>query len=391
MSYSGGGRTKKSNWSSIHRNVDFFLIDKTNENMAERILRQVFLGRIKHNKPCIVFIAGGSGEGKSMGLLRIAELIAPHETTDYKSFLKNQMIYTPFEYSEKMRWILYSKEAKGKHILCMPECREMVKSKTWYSLINQAISDVNAMSRSVKPIIFLIASQSSKDIDKDIRNTVTYYGTCWRPLNGRTKMVIKKIHNDLAFEDAKFTEYPLRGIAWSGKDANEGCYRVYNVSRFIMNLPSPDFKREYDDLDKMAKTDILLKKLERMQRILELEKPKFDKVGQIADFIIKDATILKWAVKRSGATGKVKVKDELAKMQGLNKQEKEALEETLERRFVETGHSKPTPAKITDFERIESITSYPEKANEEDDEDEEYKEEELDPIGTKISEDDENE
>lgn len=83
-----------------------------------------------------------------------------------------------------MDYVLHDKKAKKLKVLMIDEAREVVPAKLWYHFINQAIADVNALSRTVKPICRIMVVQFIKDVDQATRRTVQYYFKCIRPLSG---------------------------------------------------------------------------------------------------------------------------------------------------------------------------------------------------------------
>ena len=56
--------------------IDFVIDHDDNPHvMGEQILQHITVNRLKSNKPCIVFIGGDSGEGKSSLGLKIVDAV----------------------------------------------------------------------------------------------------------------------------------------------------------------------------------------------------------------------------------------------------------------------------------------------------------------------------
>lgn len=314
--------------------VDFFIRKEVPmDNIGTDILRHITANRIKNDKPCIILNTGDSGEGKSSVALKIAEAARPSEVKDVETFLTKQVIYTPFEYADKLEWILFNKEAKKRHVLVFMEARELVKAKTWYSVINQSIADVNAMSRSVKPLIFILVTQDAGDIDKDQRKPINFYGVCNRPLfKGEVHFKFYRVHKTRWLENPRMHQRTLKGIVNMGN--NE--FKLVYLHEFLMKMPNRVLWRRFRELDKEAKTNIIKSKLDRMRQLLEVEKPKFTRLEGLVEVIIREPSILQWAMKRTKA-GRIRLKPELATLYNLSVKELRETEKILLDKLTETG------------------------------------------------------
>lgn len=315
--------------------------------LGAAIFRRLFLGRIKANKPCIVFIAGDSGEGKSETALKLGEIIAQAESTDIETFLTKQVIYTPFEYAEKFKWMMFSKEAKKKHILIFMEARELIKAKLWYDLINQSISDVNALSRTIKPIIFILTSQDTDDIIKDVRKTINYYGWVSRPAGEHVRLSLYKLWKNRFIENPKTRQKTLKGLVRQP----DGSFKSIEISRFFITRPSKELRDRFKILDRKAKTDIILKKLEVMQMIIEREKPKFTKLEQLVETVMREQSLMNYVVKRTRAGG-IKVRPEFKELYGLSVQELKEFQKILLNKLTARGLMAQEQPVMPDLEEL---------------------------------------
>lgn len=243
------------------------------KDLMKRILNSVILSRIKNKKPTIIAVTGDSGEGKSFSTLRIMELLSELQGYDYSPFVDDTNVYTPIEYPKKMEKLLgLNKKGfeetglKKVNFIAIHEARTLVSAKNWQSFVNVAISDVNAMSRSIKRLVFFIVSQFIKDIDKSIRNTLTYYLTVQRPKGRNVRL---KFH--VLWKDDRDIENPrLRKRKLSGHIIYpSGRYVRYSPSYFELSKPSPEVVESFEKSDTEAKAKILKQKLEKLMKEIE--------------------------------------------------------------------------------------------------------------------------
>jgi len=303
-------------------------IDKmeNKKNLSEEIIKHITLGRLKADKPCIMMIAGDSGEGKSMTDLRIGEIIEPDLD------LEHQVIYTPYEYPDKMKWILFSKEGKDRHVLIMMEARELIKSTLWYTLINQVIADVNAMSRTIKPIVLILSSQDLADVDKPTRKTLTYYGYCVRPRDHAARLTLYRVCKTRHLVDNPKTHLrKLKGLVYENGQTTK-----MEIDKMIMHLPSESLRNRFRELDIKAKTDIINQKLTLLNEALNKEKPNLTRIEQLVEVIVKDSGILNMFLSRS-KDGKIKLKPEFASIYNLDKKDFKEFEKLVEAKLAQVG------------------------------------------------------
>lgn len=308
----------------------------TKENLGkigEEVIRRVLNMRIESNKPCITFIGGDSGEGKSLGVLRINEVAFIEEIEkDPELFLQHQVIYTPFEYPRKFKWILFDKDAKGRKVMIFMEARELVKAKMWYTVVNQAISDVNAMSRTVKPLAFTMVSQDITDIDKELRRTINFYGWCLRPFRYHTKLYFYTVYKTRNIENSKIMQKRLHGMIFTPTKSEH-----VQIDKFVLNLPKKEMRNRFEQLDFEAKSEIILRKLDMLEKLLQLELPKLTKLETLIETVIKDPTILQFVLSRNNKTGKLKVKPQFITLYNMTSEEGKDFEKNLILRLKGSG------------------------------------------------------
>lgn len=333
----------------------------TDKQIPEIILRKMTIGRVKADKPCIIFLAGGSGEGKTMTAARFAEVLTRGEVDE--TFLDNQIIYTPYEYTKKLRWILFNKDSGKRNILIFMEARELIKSKLWFTLINQAISDVNALSRQIKPLIFILMSQDIGDIEKDVRKTINFFGICNRPGRKRTKLSYYRISKSQLIEKPKMIQKRLKGLIRK-KGSND--WEKIIVRNFVMNLPGKDTMDKLKERDFKAKSEIIIGKLDAMDRVLDKEIPKALRIDRLVETVTKDTRILNLILLR-GKKGSVKVKKDFQTVYNLKPDEFKDFEKKLLHRLFEMGLlSKPEEIKADALDTEDKSEGEPEPESEND-------------------------
>jgi hypothetical protein len=319
--------------------TDYEITKDTREKLGQEIISTIYNQRIDARKPCITFMGGASGEGKSLGILRLNEIVYANEIeSDPELFLQNQVIYTPFEYAPKFKWILYNKEAKHRKVMVFMESRELVKAKLWYTIINQAIADVNAMSRSVKPLAFTMVSQDISDIDKELRRTINFYGKCIRPIERHTRISFYQIYSTGNIENSKILQKKLHGLVWTPTQR----YHI-EVGKFIMNLPSKELRKRFEEIDYEKKSGIIMKKLDMLIKVLQKQEPRLSKLEGLIEVVIKDPSMLNWIVTRNRRTGEFKVKSQFAELYDITKQELQDFERQLIKKLKETGMVEEKP------------------------------------------------
>lgn len=273
--------------------VDYDPAKDTSEEVTGRILKAVFLRRLKHKKPVIMFIGGDSGEGKSITALRIQQLLLALQGLDIKEYLNDMNVYTPIQYPEKLKRLLFDERLKPVNIICMHEAREIIKAKLWYNFLNQAISDINAQARSVKRLMTIIISQFIRDISSDIRYTLNYYCKVSRPLGYGKKArltiyVLWKDDRDL--EKPRLRKRMLQGYL----RYPNGKYRKFVPTYLEVNLPPPEIIEEFEAQDYAAKANIIKRKIDTLIKDMEVElNVGTKKIDMIIEYYTRNEEMIK--------------------------------------------------------------------------------------------------
>jgi hypothetical protein len=266
--------------------TDFIVqYDQDAKKMGEEVIRHLTVNRLQYNKPVIILLTGDSGDGKSFTALKIMKIINDYYGVETLPNLDNQIVYTPLEYTKKMDAILHDTDKKKLKCLIIDEAREIVSSKLWYSFINRAIADVNALHRTIKPLVLIVVVQFIKDIDVSTRRTVNYYFKCARPLNMNVNLYPFKLwKDDRNLESPRIRKRSLRG--YYRKDHRQIPLRL---KKFTITMPPKDIATAYDKINKERKSAIIRRKLdslvEQMEKELGMDE---DRVGKLIEFYMKD-------------------------------------------------------------------------------------------------------
>jgi len=311
-------------------------------DLTKRILYSLIVKRTKYNKPTIIFISADSGEGKSWTGLAIEEILLEIQNLKLKDYLDVINIYTPLEYPTKINNILFNKDLKKVNIICIHESRELIRSKDWYKFITQAISDVNAMSRSVKRICFIIISQFVRDITLDVRYTLNYYMTVYRPLGQKARVKMFRLwKDDSSLERPILRKRFIRGYLIDEKNH----YRLYIPQYLEITKPVKEITDYFDNKDTEAKAKIIRMKLEKVLQQMKIELEVINrKVDAIAQFYSDHPENLHLIGKH--IRNKFMVKPEVKVMHDLTDQEVIELQEQLTEKLREK--------KITQVPEIEN-------------------------------------
>jgi hypothetical protein len=240
---------------------------ESDEVLGTRIIQSLFYGRLKQNKPCRVFVGGDSGEGKSLGAIKIAESLLASDGLDLVNYMNDVNIYTPIDYPTKMKNILFNKDLKNVRILIMHEAREIIKAKLWQSFISQAVADVNAQARHIKRLVTVIVSQFIRDITLDVRYTLNFYCTVERPRNSNARMRIYILWKD----DSDIEKPKLRKRRIFGYIRTPNKTYKFSPKYLILGLPSKELRNLFDKADYEAKEKIIKHKLEKVVKLIEAD------------------------------------------------------------------------------------------------------------------------
>lgn len=305
----------------------------TKEDLTKRILYSIIIKRLKANKPAISFLGGDSGEGKSWAALRLQEILLEIQGLYLKDYIDDVNVYTPLEYAQKLDNMLYEKRLKKVNIITIHEAREVIKAKLWHSFASQAIADVNAMSRGIKPLNIIIISQFIRDITTDVRYSINFYMTVSRPKNKRSRLYINVMWKD----DSDLEKPKLRKRKLSGYVVMpDGRYKRYVPQYLIMSKPQKDIRDVFEKADKESKTTIIRNKLSRLVDEMKLDiGDTSDRVNRLVDYYMNNIDNLSSIGRRW--RGKWRINTDATKMLDMNKKEIESFQIIINDRLKNEG------------------------------------------------------
>lgn len=246
-----------------------FIIDADDITEADRlghiIFERLFLRRVKQNKPCIIVLVGDSGEGKSHTALRLMEIFSERQGFELLPYVNDCVIYTPLEYPVKFRALLEDPRLKHVNFVMLDEAREVVKASQWNSFINHAIADINATFRGIKPMVVIVVVQYLKDVDKRVRRTANYYGSCLRPMGHSVRLKLTKLWKDETdIENPRLRKRMVRGYIKSGSKYTKIAPKVFKISRV-----SKEVAEIYETNARLKKTELIRSKLDQLMKELQ--------------------------------------------------------------------------------------------------------------------------
>lgn len=305
----------------------------TPADLTKRVIYSIFIKRLKHKKPCIIFLGGDSGEGKSESSITLQDIALEVQGLDLKDYFSDINVYTPLEYPQKLEALLFDKRLKKVNFITMHEAREIVKAKNWQSFLTQSIADVNAMSRAIKRLGIIIISQFIRDIASDIRYTLNYYIKVTRPKGKLARLYISVLwKDDRDLEKPRLRKRKLSGYLVSPK----GRYRRYVPEYLELHRPRKELIDIFEKEDTAAKSAIIKKKMGRL--IKEMQEDvgiESDKVNTMVDFYSEHQENLTQLGKRR--KGKIKLTEDFKAMHGLDKLEAKRFEERLAEKLKAKG------------------------------------------------------
>jgi hypothetical protein len=314
-----------------------FVVPHSNDpkEIGVKICEQIFVKRVIHKKPTVILCTGDSGEGKSYTAIKILEIVNNYFGVNTLDHMEDQIIYTPLEYSKKMNAILHDKDKKKLKCLVMDEARELVSSHLWYSFVNQAISDVNALHRTIKPLVFVVVVQFIKDVDPATRRTIQYYMNCQRPLNMKYVNVwINRLWKDERDIDSpKIKKRTLRGYLYKGDPTVKGVeYSRFFPTVMRVTLPQKEVYKRYEKINLERKSEILKRKLDSLLSLIEKEiGTESTKVKEVVNYFVAHPELQDLIERRTGGRtgGKTIMKPEFKNMFSLSDLEVKEFQTTL--------------------------------------------------------------
>lgn len=303
------------------------------QDLSKKIIKSIWLNRLKRNKPVVIFVAGKSGEGKSYSVIRIQEILCELQGLDIHEHFDAINVYTPIQYPEKLDKLLNDKKLKKVNILAVQEAREVIKAKNWSSFLTQAIADINALVRTRKRMCIILVSQTLKDITKEIRYTIDFYVEASRPADSPCRLHIYKMYMDNRdLENLKLKKRKIWGHVIDPEKRRIKLYPEY----IELSLPNKELTAKFEAKDYESKGQIIKDKMDKL--ITEIKKDMnidTKRVDQLVDYYLKNVDQLLTIGKQTRKGWKAN--KEFREMYKLGMKESTEFETELNNRLAEMG------------------------------------------------------
>lgn len=306
----------------------------TQRDLTLMIYNRIFIRRLQYNKPCIFFIGGDSGEGKSNAALMIEQEVLDMQGLKLEDFIDDINIFTPFEYSRKMKNILFDPRLKKIHFICIHEARELMNSKDWQEFLTRSIASINALSRAHKRLVIIIVAQFVGNVAKEIRQTFNFYSTVWRPANLPARLYLKYVwKDDRDLEKTKLQKRQYKGYLVNSITRQ---WRQYIPEYIEMKKVRKEVWDKFEKLDKEAKMGMMQNKLNKLLEHMkkEIGAPS-EKINNMVNFYTNNGDQLTNIGKRRA--GKFVIGKEFKLMHGLNDAETEEFSIKLNEKLKGSG------------------------------------------------------
>lgn len=321
----------------MRKTHDFYIkvnSQTTGQDVSNMLIERITLRRLKYNKPSVMFIGGASGEGKSMAGLYIQQTIMGLLGLQLEDYLETINVFTPVEYPKKIHDILYNPLYKKIRIICIHEARELVSAKNWQGFVERAVSAIGVLSRSIKPLVIIIVSQSISDITKELRRALTYYCTVWRPAGKQSRLYLNLVwQNDKNMEKPMLDKRKLIGKVYN---EDTGVTRMFFPKYIEFPKVRPEIYKRFNELDTGAKSAIIQMKINKQLEAIQAEMGlPSQKIQEMVEYYIKNPDQLSLIGKQR--KGKLVIGSSFKKMYSLTDPETEEFHAKLNDALAKGG------------------------------------------------------
>ena len=332
-----------------------FIIDapEDKEQLGPDILCRICIARLRAGMQVFIFIAGGqttgTGQGKSYFVLRWIDILLKKLGYDFMEYLNDIVVYTPLEFAEKLKAMLYEPRLKHIPVLMVDEASEVVDVSEWQTYVNRTVRSVNVKSRGIKSMVVFFISPDIHDMDKGSRRILTFYGECTRPLSGSTKVIMERpIKIRRGLEDVFYDTRSIKGIVRDLK--RKVNYFIY--PKFKIKLPRKEIVEVYERLQSEKKGEIVSRELDELISHLQAKYgAKYNRIDLIVNQFVSKPELqpifFKYVTSRKTGEIKIKVAPEFRKSYDLTETEEKDFIERFMQKFKE---NKKIEDKISDIE-----------------------------------------
>jgi len=225
-------------------------------SLNELIFKMFYNKYIKANKPCHVFFSGKSGEGKSYMALKVIEIISLELgiAVDPKHICGYHVIYDFEDFEKVARHVFFSQCRLP--VMALMEGSVLAHARQFMSKRNILIGRIMSLSRTVRPIIFLICSQHWSDLDVFLRRRIDFFVPVTRYVSSEgysNRPVAKILHvshvlTDLVLSPVYVYHRPTRQL-----------HRLHGLT---FGFPSVQLVKEFEKKEKTRKKELIEESLD---------------------------------------------------------------------------------------------------------------------------------
>lgn len=321
-----------------------FIVDwqGSQEATVKVIIQRLVLGEIDDGKPMLIVFTGKSGTGKSYTSIKVQEWIYEKRGLNYVDWLQHNIVLSPLNYGNQIKEILRNPILKPIFTIQIDEGRFVVGAENWGTFINATIGHVNASARAVKVMATLMITQSLRDIDKRLRDSVDMQLIC-RKEEGKVFVKFRKFWIDDSDIEKPRLRYrvPVGTIKFPDgtKQRIKLTWRPKMIKRELWEPYEEMMVKEKGSIID-AKMDKLIEKMKK-----EAGETNVGKAEQIAERFFKDrALLLQFGRIQNGHW----VPNEKTEVFGFKKEEMKAMRKSLNEKLKQEAIERVTKKPIVE-------------------------------------------
>jgi len=232
------------------------IVTVENRSLNELIFKIFYTKFVKANKPCHVFFSGKSGEGKSYMALKVIEIIADklEVRIDAKHVCEKHIIYDFEDFEKVAKHVFFS--SCELPVMALMEGSVLAHARQFMSKRNILIGRIMSLSRTIRPIIFLICSQHWNDLDVYLRRRIDFFVPVTRYVSSygySSRPIAKILHVSHVLTDL------ILGPVYVYHKPSKQLRRLHGLT---FSLPSQNLIREFEKKEKARKKELIEESLD---------------------------------------------------------------------------------------------------------------------------------
>jgi hypothetical protein len=233
------------------------LIVTVESKALNELIHKMFYAKfVKANKPCHVFFSGKSGEGKSYMALKVAEIISNELKIDIdaKHLCAYHIIYDFDDFEKVAKHVFFSNCELP--VMILMEGSVLAHARQFMSKRNIMIGRIMSLSRTIRPIIFLICSQHWNDLDVYLRRRIDFFVPVMRYVSSdgySGKPIAKILHVSHALTDLVLSPVYVY---------HRPTKQLHRLHGLTFTLPSEEIVKEFEKKEKARKKELIEESLD---------------------------------------------------------------------------------------------------------------------------------